>query len=156
MINAGMAPSIGQYGEACMNSRDLSRIMWSDALSLLDRADRLHRQFFRPAMAQVPTWEPPVDMVETANHLRVTLALPGVAAQTITVTRDPDSITVSARREFPVGASESEAGARVHALEIPHGRFERRIAVSAQAFSLVEQRLHDGCLTLILSRKESS
>lgn len=139
-----------------MNSRDLSRFMWSEALSMLDRADRLHRQFVRPASAQVPTWEPPVDVVETANHLRVTVALPGVPADTIRLSREPDAIVISARRVFPVSAAESGRGARIRALEIPHGRFERRIAMSTQAFSLVEQRIHDGCLTLIFTRKESS
>ncbi len=139
-----------------MNSRDLSRFMFSEALSLLDRADRLHRQFFRPAAARVPTWEPPVDVVETEGQLRVTLALPGVLAETITLSREPGAISVAARRAFPVVASESERGARIHALEIPHGRFERRIALSTQDISLVEQRLHDGCLTLIFSKKEPS
>ncbi len=139
-----------------MNSRDLSRFMFSEALSLLDRADRLHRQFFCPAAARVPTWEPPVDVVETEGQLRVTLALPGVLAETITLSREPGAISVAARRAFPVAASESERGARIHALEIPHGRFERRIALSTQDISLVEQRLHDGCLTLIFSKKEPS
>ena len=95
-------------------------------------------------------------MVETARYLRVTVALPGVVAETIAIVQVPDAVTISARRAFPVGASESERGARIRALEIPHGRFERRIAVSAQSFVLVEQRLQDGCLTLIFSRKESS
>ena len=139
-----------------MSSRDLSRLMWSEALSLLDQADRMHRQFFRPAAARAPTWEPPADVVETARYLRVTVALPGVAAETIAIAQVPDAVTISARRAFPVGASESERGARIRALEIPHGRFERRIGVSAQSFVLVEQRLQDGCLTLIFSRKESS
>ncbi len=135
-----------------MNSRELSRLMWSEALSLLEQADRLQRQFFRPAEATVPTWEPPIDVVETANHLRVTVALPGVAAETISLSEESDAITISARRTFPVAAAESERGARVHALEIPHGRFERRIQLSGHVFSLVEQRLQDGCLTLTFSK----
>ena len=35
-----------------MNSRNLSNLMWGEALSLMEQADRLHRQFFRPAAAQ--------------------------------------------------------------------------------------------------------
>jgi HSP20 family molecular chaperone IbpA len=143
-------------GETRMNSRDLSQFMWSEALSLLDRADRLHRQFVRPLAARGPTWEPPVDVVETANQLRVTLALPGVEAETISLSREADVITVSARRAFPVATSGSGRGARVHALEIPHGRFERRITLSTNEISLVEQRLCNGCLTLIFSKKEPS
>jgi HSP20 family molecular chaperone IbpA len=129
--------------------------MWGDALSLLDRADRLHRQFFRPAAARVPTWEPPMDVVETADSVRVTVALPGVARETLKLGFEPDAVTVSARRAFPIDSNESECGARIHSLEIPHGRFERRIGLPMQALSLVEQRLHDGCLTLIFGKKES-
>ena len=139
-----------------MTAKDLSRLMWGDALSLLDRADRMHRQFFRPAAARVPTWEPPVDVVETADEVRVTVALPGVAAETVKLGLDTDAITVSARRAFPLSSHESESGARIHSLEIPHGRFERRIGLPMQALSLVEQRLKDGCLTLIFGRKEST
>jgi len=139
-----------------MHSRDLSRFMWSEALSLLDQADRLHRQFLRPAATRMPTWEPPMDVIETRNQLYVTVALPGVAPETITLVRDDDAITVSARKAFPVGTTDNGRGARIHALEIPHGRFERRIPVPGSTFSMVEQRLRDGCLTLIFSRKETS
>ncbi len=44
-----------------MNSRHLSNSMWGEALSLLEQADRLHRQCFRPAAAQAPARESPVD-----------------------------------------------------------------------------------------------
>lgn len=139
-----------------MNSEHLSRYMWSEALSLLDQADRLHRQFFQPASARVPTWEPPVDVVETANGVHITVALPGVEADSVSLKVEPHALTISARRAFPVSSSESRRGARIHALEIPHGRFERRIGLPAKAMSLTGKRLKDGCLTLILSRKESS
>lgn len=97
-----------------------------------------------------------MDVVETAGSLRMTVALPGVSPDAIAVRREADAITISARKAFPVSASESGRGARVRALEIPHGRFERRISLPAQTYSLVEQHVHDGCLTLIFSRKESS
>ncbi len=139
-----------------MTAQDLSRLMFGDALSLLDRADRLHRQFFRPAASRVPTWEPPMDVVETADSVRVTVALPGVAPETVKLGIEPDAITVSARRTFPINSNESGSAARIHSLEIPHGRFERRIGLPMQALSLVEQRLQDGCLTLIFGRKESA
>ena len=139
-----------------MTAQDLSRLMWSDALSLLDRADRMHRQFFRPAAARVPTWEPPMDVVETADAVRVTVALPGVAPETVKIGTESDAVTVSARRAFPLSSHESECGARIHSLEIPHGRFERRIGLPMQALSLLEKRLQDGCLTLIFGRKEST
>ena len=60
-----------------MNSRDFSRLMWSEALSMLEQADRLHRQFFQPAATQAPAWEPPVDVIESAEAVWVQVALPG-------------------------------------------------------------------------------
>ena len=139
-----------------MTARDLSRLMWSEALSLLEQADRLHRQFIRPAAAEAPAWEPPVDVVETAVAVWVHVALPGVAADSVVVTLERGAITISAHRPFPLGSSESECVARIHALEIPYGRFERRIGLPTQALTLAGRKLQDGCLTLIFSKKESS
>lgn len=139
-----------------MNSRDLSRIMWSEALSLLDQADRLRRQFVRPLAARTPTWEPPVDIIETRDFVRVTVALPGVEPESIAISREADTLFVAARRVFGLSSEASDRGARIHALEIPHGRFERRVKLPAHAPVLVEQHLRDGCLTLVFSRKEAA
>lgn len=139
-----------------MTSRDLSRLMWSEALSLLEQADRLHRQFIRPSAAEAPAWEPPVDVVETADAVRVHVALPGVAADSIAVKLESGAITISARRSFPLDSAENECGARIHALEIPYGRFQRRIGLPTQALTLSGRTLQDGCLTLIFSKKECS
>ena len=136
-----------------MTSRDLSRLMWSEALSLLEQADRLHRQFCRPAVAQTPAWEPPVDVIETADAVSVHVALPGAVAESVVVELQPGAITISARRLFPLSASESQL-ARIHALEIPYGRFQRRIDLPTQALSLAGKKLQDGCLTITFSKKE--
>ncbi|MBI3527250.1 MAG: Hsp20/alpha crystallin family protein [Betaproteobacteria bacterium] len=138
-----------------MTSRDLSRLMWSEALSLLEQADRLHRQFCRPAAAKAPAWEPPVDVLETADAVRVHVALPGAAADSVVVELEPGAITISARRGFPLESSEGQP-ARIHALEIPYGRFQRRIGLPTQALTLAGKKLQDGCLTLTFSKKEST
>ena len=67
---------------------------------MLDRAQRLHRQFFTHAAV---AWEPPVDIIEAGDALLVQVALPGVAADTITVALDPGGIIVSALRPFAGG-----------------------------------------------------
>lgn len=138
-----------------MTSRDLSRLMWSEALTLLEQADRLHRQFCRPAAADGPAWEPPVDVVETADAIQVHVALPGVAPNSVVVELEPGSITVSARRGFPLESS-ADQPARIHALEIPYGRFRRRIGLPTQALTLAARTIQDGCLTLTFSKKELS
>lgn len=131
-----------------MRTRDFSGWTWGEALSLLERAERLQRQFFHFADA----WEPPVDLLETADGVRVHVALPGADAGSITLVIEPAAITVSAVRAFPAG----ERAARVRRLEIPYGRFARRIALPMQALALVDRRFANGVLSLEFARKEQT
>ena len=59
--------------------------MWSEACDMLARAERLHREFFQPVRSglRTPSWEPPVDIIETERDVLVLVALPGV---------DPDRV----------------------------------------------------------------
>jgi HSP20 family protein len=127
--------------------------MWGEALSMLDRAQRLQRQFFTHATV---AWEPPVDVVEAEGAFQVHVALPGVEADSITITLDPAGITVSALRAFPC---KSEGG-QIHRLEIPYGRFERYIGLPLgdpyAALELAGRRLENGVLTLTFRRKEGA
>jgi HSP20 family protein len=133
--------------------------MWSEALAMLERADRLHRQFFAPphGLARgTPSWEPPVDVVEIEDALLVHVALPGVAPDSITIAGDAGGITVSALRAFPC----RQEGAHIHRVEIPYGRFERRIdlplADPYAPLELAAKALEDGVLTLVFRRKEGA
>jgi HSP20 family molecular chaperone IbpA len=127
--------------------------MWSEALSMLERAERLQRQFFQHAAA---AWEPPVDIMETAEHLRVQVALPGVRSDSITVTLDPAGLTISAARAFPCSGDTLH----IHRIEIPYGRFERQIALPLgdpyTPLELAEKQLADGVLTLTFKKKEAA
>jgi len=127
--------------------------MWGEALSMLDRAQRLHRQFF---IHDVAAWEPPVDIVEVDDRLEVHVALPGVSAGSITVGLDPAGITISALRAFPCRSE----GGQIHRLEIPYGRFERHIGLPLgdpyTPLELVGKSLTEGVLTLTFRRKEGA
>jgi len=122
---------------------------------MLERADRLHRQFFAPP-SHAPAWEPPVDIVEAGEELRVHVALPGVTPDSITVVADAGGITVSALRAFPC----RESGAHIHRVEIPYGRFERRIELPLEdpyaPIALRGKSLVDGVLTLVFRRIEGA
>jgi HSP20 family protein len=122
--------------------------MWSEALRLMDRADRLHRQFF--LTHEPASWEPPVDVVESGGELRLQLALPGVSADALSIATDPAGLTVHAIRGFPC----REPGAYIHRLEIPYGRFQRRIELPLEGLKLGSKTLQDGILTLTFRRKE--
>ena len=124
--------------------------MWGEALSMLDRAQRLQRQFFTHAQV---AWEPPVDIIEAGDAIEVHVALPGVAPDAITVALDPAGITVSALRAFPC---RTESG-QIHRLEIPYGRFERQIGLPLgdpyTPLELAGKALENGILTLTFRRK---
>ena len=127
--------------------------MWGEALSMLDRAQRLQRQFFTH---DVVSWEPPVDIIEVDGTLQVHVALPGVSPDAITIALDPAGITISALRAFPCRTE----GGQIHRLEIPYGRFERQIGLPlADPYTPLElagKALEYGVLTLTFRRKEGA
>ncbi len=71
--------------------------MWSEAVEMLARAERMHRQFFQPSEAGRPAWEPPVDVLETEHAVLVLIALPGVAPDQVEAAIEDGSLVVSGR-----------------------------------------------------------
>jgi len=132
-----------------MRSRNSRSWMWAEALELLQSAERLQRQFFQIGTAQgAPCWEPPVDLYESGDGLTLLVALPGVTPQQLEIVLTPNSIVVRGERSLPTYSGP----AAIHRLEIPYGRFERRISLPAGEFELTGQRLEHGCLVLDLCR----
>lgn len=129
--------------------RDPRTWMWAEAVELLDRAERMHRQFFRRVAvpSRAPTWEPPVDVFETRDAIVILIALPGVPADSIEVGIDGGTLIVAGDRPIP-----ALRGAHIHRLEIPHGRFERRLELSHGRLEFGDQVLVNGCLTLQLRK----
>lgn len=127
-------------------SHDPTIWMWQEACAMLDRADRMHREFFRIVSDRrlQPTWEPPVDIVESGQEILIIVALPGVRPRDIDVRVEGDTLTILAQRSMPGGG----AGADIRRLEIPYGRFERRIVLTEGALQLERRELLDGCLHL--------
>jgi HSP20 family protein len=133
-----------------MRSRDPKIWMWAEACELLEEAERLHRQFFVPARgaAKGPTWEPPVDVLETEQELAIVAALPGVEPDQVKVVIDGGSLIVTGVRPMP-GQSRATV---IRRLEIPYGRFERRIELPAGHFEIGRRELSNGCLMLTLRK----
>jgi len=133
-----------------MRSRDPRTLMWAQALEMLEQADRLQRQFFEPGPACVtgPSWEPPVDVVETDTDAWIVVALPGVPPARVEVIADGATLIVRGERPLP---AEYHDGA-IRRMELPHGRFGRRITVPVGRFELRQQRFQNGCLVLGLRR----
>jgi HSP20 family protein len=124
--------------------------MWAEACEMLERAQRMQRQFFRfgQAVEAQPRWEPPVDIVAYEPEVQVTVALPGVSPERVQVRVTNGALTIAALRTPPLNAQTTA----VHRLEIPYGRFERQIALPAGRYELMEQAFANGCLVLRLRR----
>ncbi|MCB1912415.1 MAG: Hsp20/alpha crystallin family protein [Zoogloeaceae bacterium] len=127
-----------------------SDVTWflDEALDMLDRADRLQRQFFHlPASGrQGPSWAPPVDVFKQGDRLVILVALPGVAPERVEVRQDGTGIVISGERPLPAACREAE----IIRLEIPYGRFERRIELSREPCGAAQPVFVDGCLMITL------
>jgi HSP20 family molecular chaperone IbpA len=124
--------------------------MWSEACEMLARADRLHREFFRPvrSVTLVPTWEPPVDILETEREVLVLVALPGVDPERVEVAIEGDELVVVGTRVLPPELRT----AMIHRLELPQGRFARRVRLPAGRYSDVRRTTVHGCLAVTLEK----
>jgi HSP20 family protein len=133
-----------------MPTREPGAWMWAEACELLERAERLNRQFFqpRPAEARRPAWEPPVDVLETDSELWILVALPGVGADRVEVLVQDGTLVVAGERPMP---GRARAGI-IRRLEIPYGHFERRIELPPGRFDVMRRELVDGCLVLGLRK----
>jgi HSP20 family molecular chaperone IbpA len=133
-----------------MAKADPRTLMWTTACEMIDRAERLHRQFFQPVAVPMPelSWEPPIDITETDSEILITVALPGVDRDAVTITVDADGVSIVGFRR--PGAI--PRGGRVHRLEIPYGKFERRIRGPVARLPLDRSELANGCLTLQFSK----
>jgi HSP20 family protein len=129
-----------------MTPPNLQVWMWAEACEALARAERLQREFFRPAAA--PNWEPPVDLFETGGELWIVAALPGVAAPSVEIGVNGNALVISGDRHAP----QAQRAATIHRMEIPQGRFERRIALPGGRYELVRRDVRDGCLTIVLRK----
>src|SRR4029079_3131288 len=147
-----------------------NRCMWSEACGMVARAERMHRQFFQPvrSYSRHPTWEPPADVLESEREVLVVVALPGVKPddgevlvvvslpgvkpEEVEVAIDGGDLVVAGMRTLPAEL----ASAVIHRLELPQGRFERRLALPGGRYSDVRRKFTDGCLLVLLTKSEPS
>jgi HSP20 family molecular chaperone IbpA len=125
--------------------------MWSEAFALIDQAERLQRQFFEPSISASGNvaWEPPVDIFETERCVWISVALPGVRKDRLEMQLDGGALIVAGHRRLP----DTLRGAVIHRLEIPQGRFERRITLPSGRFEVGQSELENGCLVLELIKR---
>jgi len=130
-----------------MRPADAHAWMLSQAIELLHGANRLHRQFFQLGRSgDLPHWEPPVDMYGNEQALCLLISLPGVTPERLDVRLEQQMLVVCGERSL---AAEYGAGTILQ-LEIPYGRFERRVLLPHAGYRVADMLLHNGCLRLTL------
>jgi len=123
--------------------------MWSDALSMLERAERMHRRFFEPGTAeQKAVWEPPVDVLETEHEVLIFTALPGVAPDDVEAVIEGAELVITGTRVLPTELST----AVIHRLELPQGCFRRRVPLPAGRYNNVRRVVTNGILIVSLHK----
>ncbi len=124
--------------------------MWSEACDQLARAERLHRQFFQPRHSG--TWEPPVDILETEREVLIFVALPGVSLDKAEAVIDGADLIIAGTRVLPPELRT----AIIHRIELPQGRFERRVRLPTGRYRDVRRSAADGCLVITLRKADAS
>jgi HSP20 family protein len=132
-----------------MARREAEILMWSEACEMLARAERLHRQFFQLATPRkMPVWEPPVDVLETEREVLIFVALPGVDPESAEVAIEDSELVISGVRTIPAELRD----ALIHRLELPQGRFERRVGLPRGRYGSISRTAHHGCILLRLNK----
>jgi len=132
-----------------MAKRDPVNWMLSEAIESLARAERMHQRLFslQSTPQREPSWEPPIDVLETDRELLIFVALPGVDPDQVVAVIEDGTLIIRGDRILPAELRD----ALIHRLELPQGRFERRIALPAGRY-VVSRFASNGCVVLRLSK----
>jgi HSP20 family protein len=143
-----------------MSANDWDFLIWQRANDLLQQAERIRRNFlqvadgarYRASQGRTPSWQPPVNVVETDESLWVISAVPGVAIGRVDVRLEGRDLVIAGERPLPRCCADGE----LKIWEISLGRFERRLRLvgGEKPLSVGEISLQDGLLIIEL-RKHS-
>ncbi|MGE0576157.1 MAG: Hsp20/alpha crystallin family protein [Reyranella sp.] len=127
---------------------DPRKWMWADALQMLARAERLHRTVFNAPQASQRGigWEPPADVLETDSMVLILVALPGVDPNQIRLGLQGGVLTISGERVLP----QELRTATIHRMELPQGRFERRVPIPPGRYEQPRTGVSNGCVVIQL------
>lgn len=87
-------------------------------------------------------------MIETEEEVLVLVALPGVDPDLVEAVIDGPDLVVVGSRVLPPQLRT----AVIHRIELPQGRFERRIRLPAGHYSAVRRTMSHGCVLISLEK----
>ena len=127
-----------------MSTKDPINWMLAEAIGSFARAERLRQQFFS---LRESGWEPPIDVLETEEEFLIFVALPGVDSDQVEAVIEDGTLIISGHRVLPAELR----NASIHRLELPQGRFERRIVLPVGRY-VVSRFAVNGCVGLRLAK----
>ena len=87
-------------------------------------------------------------MLETEREVLVLMALPGVDPERVEALIDGTDLAVAGSRVLPAVLRT----AVIHRLELPQGRFERRVRLPPGRYANVRRTMVNGCLVITLQK----
>jgi HSP20 family protein len=125
-------------------------------LSMTDQvAAQLHKLHFAVLHQSDASWNPAVNVYDYDDRLEICVDLAGVNKQDIRVDVESRRVTVSGHRTPPATECVGPGCARILAMEIEDGRFERRLELPLPVDTRrVEARHENGWLWIILPKAD--
>ena len=118
---------------------------WDPMRDLLIMQERLESLFG----SATPGWLPPVDLAESPERYVLTLELPGLEREDVSIKLEDGTLTVRGRRP-----AESCCPERYLQLERGHGSFSRAFRFSAPVLGEdIRADLADGVLTVVVPKR---
>jgi HSP20 family protein len=121
--------------------------------SLFVHALGRHGQWQDMAMANAPAWAPALDIAERKDAYLVTVELPGVKLDDLTITLEDGLLTIQGERQFAEDSSEQQ----FHRVERRYGAFRRSITLPAHVQAdAVQATVEDGVLQIMVPKAEEA
>jgi HSP20 family protein len=105
------------------------------------------------AMANAPAWAPTLDISERKDAYLVTVELPGVKLDDLTITIEGGLLTIQGERQFAEDSSDQQ----FHRVERRYGAFRRSITLPAHVQAdAVQATVEDGVLQIVVPKAEEA
>lgn len=116
--------------------------------------DTLVQSFLDPEdRPQTKKFTPLANLAETETGYELSLDLPGVNPDEVTVELNDDKLVVAGERK----SETEEAGKTFHRVERPHGQFRRMLSIPAPVDEdQITAKYRDGVLTVFLPKSQKS
>jgi HSP20 family protein len=105
------------------------------------------------AAAATPAWAPALDIAERKDAYLITVELPGVKLDDLTITLEDGLLTIQGDRRFAGDSSDQQ----FHRVERRYGAFRRSITLPAHVQAdAVEATVEDGVLQIMVPKAEEA